>query len=548
MVTTAGAAPAARLAEPPPSLGARLIEAVPRALPGAALVIVVVANAWQGLMPGVDFWDTGEFQTVLPTLGTAHAPGYPTYVILGFLGSILLTPIGEPAFRVTVLSLVFVAIAAAATMALVRRLTGWLPVGFAAGLGLAITPVVWLNATRADPHPLHLAFVALVLLVLVGWQQDRDELEPAAADRRLLLAAALYGLAAGNHSLTLLLAPAIALFVVVVEPGILRRPLFIAGCVGVAFATLALVYLELPIRAGLLPAPLVYGRPDTWDGFWYIALAQQFQGSLGNPLENLPAKLDEVIRIAGLQLGWLALLLPPAFLVAARRAPAFTLLTGVAMVTTLLFNTSYSNADIERYYLGPALWAWTWLGIFGGEVAGLVATALVDDDGRLRNPLARIAPRLAPDPLNWERAGTAAALVAAVVLLAPGVAELGPRRSAADRSAETGARRWLAEVLPVLPQDAVLVSWWSTSTPLWYTQHVEGQRTDLFVVDDRTMLDLDLGRAPDVIDRYLGQRPVFVIRLDRDLPELQERFRMTQVASGGSTAVWRVDGRLEDAR
>ena len=59
----------------------------------------MILNAWSGLMPGVGFWDTGEFQTVLPIMGTAHPTGYPTYVLLGFLGNILLTPIGEPALR-----------------------------------------------------------------------------------------------------------------------------------------------------------------------------------------------------------------------------------------------------------------------------------------------------------------------------------------------------------------------------------------------------------------------------------------------------------------
>ena len=530
----------------------RLIDAAGRGLPGVALFAVVVANAWAGLMPGVGFWDTGEFQTVLPILGTAHSPGYPTYVILGFLGNVALTPLGEPAYRVTVLSLLFTGVAAVATMALVRRLTGWLPIALAAGLGLALTPVVWLNATRADPHPLHLAFVALLVLALVRWQQDRDELEPAAGDRRLLLAAALFGLSAGNHSLTLLLAPAIGLFVLVVEPGLVRRPRFVAACLAVAFGTLALVYLELPVRAGLVPAPLVYGHPDTWDGFWYIALAQQFQGSLGDPLANLPAKLDELVTLASQQLGPLVLLVPPALLVAARRAPAYTLLSGVAMVVTVLFNTSYSNADIERYYLGPVLWVWSWLGILGAEVSNLVATALVDDDGRFRGPFARLStgttnrPSAALPGGRWERVGVVAATVVGGLLLVPSVADLEPRREGADRSTATGASEWLAEALPVVPRDAVLVSWWSTSTPLWYSQHVLGQRTDVFVVDDRTMLDLDLGRAPDVIDRYLGQRPVLVIRLERDLPELTDRFAMTRLAGSGNTTVWQVDGRLGD--
>jgi len=548
MVSRAEAVGETLVGDQPRPLRARLLDAAGRVLPGLTLFAVVVANARAGLMPGVGFWDTGEFQTVLPILGTAHSPGYPTYVVLGFLGNILLTPLGEPAYRVTVLSLLFTAVAAVATMALVRRLTGWLPIAMAAGLGLALTPLVWLNATRADPHPLHLAFVALLALALVRWQQDRDELEAAASDRRLLLAAVLFGLSAGNHSLTLLLAPAIGLFVLIVDPALLRRPLFVAGCLAVAFGTLALVYLELPVRAGLLRAPLVYGHPDTWDGFWYIALAQQFQGSLGNPLADLPAKLDEIVALASQQLGVLVLLLPPALVVAARRAPAYTLLSGTAMAVTLLFNTSYSNADIERYYLGPALWAWTWLGILGAEVANLVATALVDDDGRFRGPFARLSAGTAARPPTalpggrWAHVGAVAAAVVGGLLLVPSLADLEPRREAADRSAANGAREWLDEVLPVVPHDAVLVSWWSTSTPLWYGQHVLGQRTDIFVVDDRTMLDLDLGRAPDVIDRYLGQRPVLVIRLERDLPELTDRFEMTRVGGSGSTTVWQVTG------
>src|SRR6185369_9597373 len=85
---------------------------------------VVIGNAWSGLMPGVAFWDTGEFQTVLPIMGTAHPTGYPTYVLLGFIGNIVLTPLGEPAFRVTILSLLAVATAAAATVVLIQRLTG----------------------------------------------------------------------------------------------------------------------------------------------------------------------------------------------------------------------------------------------------------------------------------------------------------------------------------------------------------------------------------------------------------------------------------------
>ena len=50
----------------------------------------------------------------------------------------------------------------------------------------------------------------------------------------------------------------------------------------------------------------------------------------------------------------------------------------------------------------------------------------------------------------------------------------------------------------------------------WYAQRVQGQRPDITIIDDRTRLDENLGGLTDVIDANLGNRPVYVIRLDPD--------------------------------
>ena len=507
----------------------------------ALVALWVIVNAWPGLMPGVGFWDTGEFQAVLPVMGTAHPTGYPTYVLLGWVGNLLLAPIGEPAYRVTALSLIAVAIAAAATVALVRRLTGSTIIAVAAGLGLATTSLVWTNATRADPHAIHLAFVALLLLALVRWADgSTDGLDRRGIDRRLVLAAVVFGLAVGNHSLTLLLVPPIALYVLAVEPGVLRRPRLIVGCLGAAAITIMLVFLELPIRGGLLPAPLVYGRPATWDGFWYIALAEQFRGSLSDVFGNLGDKVfgpEGVLAKGTLWFGPLLLAVPIAFIVSAIRAPRFTLLTGSAMVITLLFNQAYSNAEIERYYLGPVLWVWVWLAILAAELGAIAVRSLAT-----LLPVSKAAT--AGVTSTGRRAEVVAAAIVAVVLLLPAINELEDRRRLADRSRAFEAQAWLEEALPALEPNAVIVSWWSTSTPLWYAQKVEGLRPDIFIVDDRTMLDLNLGRAPNVIERFLAEgRPVYAIRIEGpDLNELKGQFDMTRVASQGHTAVWKVNG------
>lgn len=89
------------------------------------------------------------------------------------------------------------------------------------------------------------------------------------------------------------------------------------------------------------------------------------------------------------------------------------------------------------------------------------------------------------------------------------------RFDAVDESGDRDAARWVARTLTVVEPDAVLVTWWSFSTPLWYAQRVQGQRTDVTIVDDRTRIDEHLGEVTDVIDANLGKRPIYVIRSSR---------------------------------
>ena len=134
-----------------------------------AVAFIAFGAAVLTMLPGVAYWDTGELQAVAPLLGTAHPTGFPTYVLLGWLASVLLQPFGEPAFRMNLLSGLCLAVAAGFTVDLVRALTGRLVLGIAAGIGLALTPIAWAIATHAEAHTLHLALVAVLLWLLVEW-------------------------------------------------------------------------------------------------------------------------------------------------------------------------------------------------------------------------------------------------------------------------------------------------------------------------------------------------------------------------------------------
>jgi hypothetical protein len=480
--------------------------------------IIALVLARNALMPGVGFWDTAEFQTFGPVMGTGHPTGYPTYALIGWFAGVVLQPFGDPAVRMNLLSALSVALACGLTVILVQRLSGSAIVGAAAGVGLAMTPIVWKIATHADGHALHLLFLALLFVLLVAWERDRRGTigwrsstasfpgDGRPRDRWLVAATFVFALSLGNHSLTLLLIPAIGLFVLAVDPWIWRRPRIIATCLAVLVATTVVVYLELPLRAGPFRAPLVYGTPDTWEGFQYVVFAEQFRGAIVDPFGDLGGKLGFLFALMADQFGPLGPFIPLGFIATVLVAPRYALLSGVAAAVTLFFDASYINAEITRYYIGPAFIAWTWLGVLGGAAAGAV--------GRLIHTRRSRAGRT--ERTGLRPASVALAIVAAGLLIAPSIAVFPTRSVAIDESADTSAQTWLDDVLTAMKPNAVVVSWWSYSTPLWYAQRVEHRRMDITILDDRTRLDENLGGLTDVIDRALGEgRPVYAIRLDQ---------------------------------
>jgi hypothetical protein len=465
------------------------------------------------LLPGQGFWDTGQFQTVGPLLGTAHPTGYPGYLLLGWLASLALAPLGEPAFRMNLLSAGLVGAAAGLVVVLVRELAGRTIIAAAAGLLLALTPIVWRIGSFADPHALHLALLAALLALLAGWERRRRA-GSRGADRWLAAAA--------------------------LEPGILRRPRFVVGCAGLLVGTTAALYLQLPIRAAA-GAPLVYGRPDTWEGFWYVVLAEQFRGSLVDPFGNLAGKALALATWAGDQLGVLAAMVPAAFVVVAVRRPRFALLTGTWLLVTCWFAASYVNADLERYYLGPVLVVVAWLGLAAGVLAdAIVGRVAVRRGGGPRSgwtDAALVAPRGGRPVLGLVAGTVAAALVLPALIAVPATV------ARVDSSRDTRAADWSRWVLATLPADAVVVSWWSFSTPLWYRTLVLGERPDVRVVDDRDRLDEGLGEVEDVIRAAFADRPVFVIRLPAELGRLRDSWILEPLADPlGLQPLYRVVG------
>src|SRR6185436_5109611 len=109
-----------------------------------------------------------ELVTAAAMLGIPHPTGYPLYVLLGHLWTVLL-PIGEPAWRMSLFSAACGGAAAGVFYAVIRH-EGWPVIAALTGaLLFAAAPSEWGEATVQRVYTLNALFLALALRAAQSW-------------------------------------------------------------------------------------------------------------------------------------------------------------------------------------------------------------------------------------------------------------------------------------------------------------------------------------------------------------------------------------------
>jgi len=494
----------------------------------AALVAVVALAVYvRTMLPSTGFWDTGEAQTVPATLSIFHPTGFPVYAMLGWVWSLL--PFGEVAWRMNLLSGVSVAAAAALVVLIAGHLIGErhrtlraLAAGIA-GLAFAFASEPWENATRADIHAINVLFVAIIVWLLFTWRAAERAGAPHAG-RWLAGAAFAFGLGMGAHPLAGLSAFGIAAWLLIVDPRIWKRWRLIAVCaalLAIGVSSYAYIYL----RAIVDPEPpLFYAHPDTWERFRYLVFAEQFRelfGDFGSPLDDFWAKWADAERVLAAQFvvpGWLLVAVGAATL-AVRQLGAFVFLA-LVVVANVVYSMNFRDGDIDRYYLPTLVATAPLLGVATAAIAASVARAVAETGRRL----------VASYPSRRRVASLGGAIVLALAAALPGAA-LVTGYGAHDQSQNREADLWVASVLDRMPPNAVIVSWWSYSTPLWYHRWILGERPDVTIIDERNILDDGYRTMRNAIRSYFGERPVYVVPPHWEYERLTDQWQTRTVST-----------------
>jgi len=450
-----------------------------RWMPPLVLGLAPFALYLRTLLPSVGQADTFEFQVVVPRLAVAHPTGYPLYVLLGKLFTLL--PLGNVAWRVNLASAVFATAAVLVLYALLLRLTArWLP-AFLAALAFAFSSTFWSQAVVAEVYTLHNLLVAAILWLLLG-QHKTSEVSggpPRSAARRWQAIFFLVGLSLTNHLTTLLLLPAVALALLWDRPRLRSKDWLIAG--GVLLLGLS-VYLFIPLR---WPA-LNRGEWMMSRDFVAYVSGGQFHGALRLDGWRDPVRWSIVGRLLREPFGWVGLGLAAVGVVqlAVRQRRALAL-TGAVFLAFVLYGLDYYVPDISVFLLPAHLILAIWIG------AGIAY--LIDPLSTLAKvrwqPLGRKGlrpPGIAPLPrpfATFARVAECWSLFIASLVIVHCFSRIWLNLPLVDHSHNQGGYAWGQYVLslPLAAESAVLADV-EKFAPLYYLQQIEGVRPDLDLV------------------------------------------------------------------
>jgi hypothetical protein len=474
---------------------------------GFGLSVATAALYIRTLAPSVMPGDYAEFQLCAAVLGVPHPTGYPLYVLLGKLFTML--PVGDVAYRVNLSSAVYMAGAATMLYAVGIRLAHLMhpmrahtfalsPRQVAATAAVAalfaVAPTVWSMALVARSYALNALLVGGVLFSLLAWRHTG---RPA----WFYASCALIGLSMVHHGTTYLLLPAYGLYLLIIEVERHRRrsdlhPMRRRALGALSFLAGLSPLLFLVYRF-LFGSPYYWGNPTTWKDFFSLLTGGPFHNQVMGFGTGIDIQLQRVV----FGVGELSAQFTPAGIVAGLLGAVILWRTSrdeAALLTLMLlgnFTFAMNYALVGYLYFIPTYLIWALL------VLVFVFWVLDRAD---RAPLPQVRGALIGLTLPVLFVG---ALVLAVVRY-PGV----------DQSWQTSTRDEALALLNSVPRGASLYLDWEDLSVVRFYRMVYGMRPDLTLYTGDpadwpkwAYCDLQAGR-PVYIGEFAGSMPPIIAR------------------------------------
>ncbi|NTV50810.1 MAG: DUF2723 domain-containing protein [Geobacteraceae bacterium] len=442
------------------------------------------------LAPSVTFFDSGEFLTATASLGSAHSPGYPLFLM--YAKPFTWLPLGNIAFRINVATAVSSSLACLVvyilTTTLLKKetllgderfnLVAVKFAGLAAALSFAVTPRLWLQSNHDKPYPLLAFIAAIIFYMLLKWQGHYRE--GSERPSYIYVCTFLAGLAMGVHQTIVLLLPAWFLMIVLTDWRMITR--FKELVLATAFAMFGFsVHLYLPLRA--LTNPLLnWGDSKSLSQFLWHFLRKGYPSE--PPVRDIALLWAQISAFnVPREFTWLGAALTLLGLVYLwRRDRTVFVAYFVSIAAFLLVIVGYFNTHKEVVFLTEEFF--TPLYLLTAVMIGIGLFCLLG-----------YAIRTAKLP---DRIGVSVYAVVVAFFFTLPSALCAVNYFENDQHNNYIAFDYASNSLRSLQQNAIMFTWGDSGAfPLWYLQGVERMREDV-----------DLPHTPHLVfDWYLDSMP-----------------------------------------
>lgn len=400
------------------------------------------------MLPTVGYWDTGEFQTIPYTFDIAHPTGYPTYILLGKIFTLII-PFGSIAWRLNLFSVTLSILTLLFFYLTIRIITNNKIIGLISLPILGSVPIYWGLSLQAEVHIMHIFFTSIQIYLMSLIIQKKSV-------SYLYLLILISAISLGNHLLTIFSLPSVFLsFLYLLIRN--RKKLRVLNTIVVSFCLFFIgisIYLILPIIAYRKPSLTFNYQLVTFSDFRNHVLGNNFQGHMNHWTKGNFDKtivyfydfLTENLSFFIIALGYIGTILGLI------KKKLISILIILLTLLSLYFSLRYQNGFLERYFLTTIYSILLFFSIFIDFVNKIISNLLSKLKINIKNYFLLII-----------------LLVNNILTLDLIIANYNKN----DKSQDYSAYKYAEEKLSYLPPNSTLVSWWSYSTPMWYLQKVE---------------------------------------------------------------------------
>ena len=475
---------------------------------GGAIFVATFAVYILTICPTVYWEDSAAFSAVNTILGIPHSPGFPIYVLLGRVFSLI--PLENPAFRSNLMSALWGSLSLLILYLLMLELfkemktrrdapdrnrspvaKEWISqMGMVAGvLFLGFSYAFWLQTVRAEVYTLNIFLTLSLIFLLIKWSKEKDTNR---CFKLLILFSFILGLSFTNHPLLIItLVPAFLIFSLAND----LRPILNLKKMVVLSSFLLLgisLYLFLPIRSHLSPA-INWGKPDSLANLFSYITRSSPSGSVATG-SNVPYlnrfwfTLSFPVIQFGLPLFWLGVLGACAMFKQSKRFFTFAFLIFLLNLLTSAWATDFSlrNYDLLGYLLPSlsifAVWFALGLSCFSESILKV---------GRIFLPASNRQDQCGASPRAWQnrnRANILEVFLCGLILSLP-IFQIGRNFDRCDKRSDNWAYDYADRILDSVKKDAlIVVEDDNTLTTLWYLNYAEKKRPDVKIVSGSNLV------------------------------------------------------------